>query len=117
MLGLWEIGIYFRLLVLVVNKAIWSWYDLEKKIHWRLVVRTFILKTSIIDVWFFVWLGYFQQWVRFNFFSAMFFCIYMNFTEIDFTEIDVKSVSWENPTRFLKWFQFVAICIIYVKRW
>ena len=46
MLRLWDISIYVRLLV--GNKSIWSGYDLEKKSRW-LVVRTFILKASIID--------------------------------------------------------------------
>ena len=64
MLRLWDISIYVRLLV--GKKSIWSRYDFEKKSRW-FVVRTFILKTSIIDDWLVAWLGYFQQWLRFFF--------------------------------------------------
>ena len=56
MLRLWDISIYARLLV-GNNKSICSGYDLEKKIT---MVRTFILKTSIIDEWLVAWLGYFH---------------------------------------------------------
>ena len=59
MLRLWDISIYARLLV-GNNKSICSGHDLEKKSRW-FVVRTFILKTSIIDEWLVAWLGYFHQ--------------------------------------------------------
>ena len=83
MLRLCDISIYVRLLV--GNKSICSGYDLEKKSRW-LVVRTFILKASIIDDWLVAWLVFFIN--ECAFFSTMLFCIYINFNELG-----VKSVS------------------------
>ena len=70
MLRLWDISMYVR--QLVGNKSIWSEYNLEKKSRW-FVVRTFILKASIIDDWLVAWLGYFHQGVRFIFLALCFF--------------------------------------------
>ena len=63
MLRLWDI--YFRLLV--GNMSIYDLDMILKKNRCWFVVRTFILKTSIIDDWLVAWLGYFQQWVCFFF--------------------------------------------------
>ena len=106
MLRLWDISIYVRLLV--GNKSIWYGYDLEKKSRW-FVVRTFILKTSIIDDWLVVWLGYFQQWVRFIFLALCFLHIYKFY----WNNCE-KCVIWKTHKIFQ--LEFVAICLIYVKR-
>ena len=63
---------------------------LKETIHWRFVVRTFIIKTSIIDDWFVAY--------------------------INFTEIDVKMYHEKTPQDFSTGVEFIAICLIYVKR-
>ena len=54
-------------------------------------------------------MGYFQQWVRFNF-SAI-------GTYNFITEIDVKMRHGKTPQDFSTGVDFVAIFWIYVKRW
>ena len=77
MLLLWDISIYVSIYTLDYWLVI-SRYDLDmilkKKSRW-FVVRTFILKTSIIDDWLVAWLGYFHQSLRF--FLALCFFAYI----------------------------------------
>ena len=67
--------------------------------HWRLVARTFILRTSIIDDWLVASFLAMSNDECALIFSAL----YLFSAYINFTEIDVNTVSWENPTRFLSW--------------